>query len=527
MDPWDIVLWKLNVPLRFFSRIYHIRLYHRRLYHGRLPHAETRRRCGHQKQEEQVRPGPLSVRFQLPAKVSHLFVDGLHVHGKLGLHVHGKVLHQFQRAVVVQPLIWVFPRAMLLNLSNGVTKVDHLVLHLARMRDWLRGVLRQLKEMLQVLLVLPSKHFLQVNPRNLRFQPRIDCFCGRRQRGWLGEAEGKEHLLFCGKRQEKKRPAFRAAFDSQKKEGIERKRMKALSLFSGCGGLDLGVEQAGFEHLASVERMDVCVQTLRHNRPDWNVLHSDVRSVDFTQWKGQVDLLHGGPPCQPFSSMGKGLGRDDERNMWPELLRAVAECTPKCVLAENVTGLLYPRFADFVEKDIEIPLRNLGYSIQWHKVSATRAGVPQRRNRVFLVAFLDASRRFELPPPLPCRGVRETLGLGPEFEDGFAPTIKSAFTGPRGGTGVSTGTISKNQWVSLGLWPSGVQQTRERADSYPVRDDPSISRMCLDDIMRLQGFPLTWHLCGGTMTNKLGQLGNSVSPPVAKMMAEAVMKALA
>ena len=119
--------------------------------------------------------------------------------------------------------------------------------------------------------------------------------------------------------------------------------LNCLSLFSGGGGLDLGFERAGFLHSASFEILDICGETLRVNRPNWTI-HSgayagDVRSVAFSGYRG-IDIVHGGPPCQPFSIAGKQAGIDDPRNMWPDFIRCVLQSRPKAFIAENVPRLL-------------------------------------------------------------------------------------------------------------------------------------------------------------------------------------------
>ena len=108
--------------------------------------------------------------------------------------------------------------------------------------------------------------------------------------------------------------------------------LQALSLFSGGGGLDLGFDRAGFDHVASYDLLADAADTLRLNRPKWTVfggMDGDVRRVDWRQYEGRVDVIHGGPPCQPFSSSGRQLGKDDVRDMWPEFVRAVLQIGPR------------------------------------------------------------------------------------------------------------------------------------------------------------------------------------------------------
>jgi DNA (cytosine-5)-methyltransferase 1 len=124
--------------------------------------------------------------------------------------------------------------------------------------------------------------------------------------------------------------------------------MRSIEIFSGAGGLALGLEGAGFESVALVERNRDACATLRLNRPRWNVLEADIREIDFRSF-GAVDLVAGGPPCQPFSMGGKANGYDDHRDMFPQAVRAVRELRPGAFLFENVRGLLRPAFSNYVE----------------------------------------------------------------------------------------------------------------------------------------------------------------------------------
>lgn len=132
--------------------------------------------------------------------------------------------------------------------------------------------------------------------------------------------------------------------------------MKAVELFTGAGGLALGIEQAGFHHDTVVERDKDCCRTIRENQRNgyvlldgWNLFAGDVREFDYSSLKGDVDLLAGGPPCQPFSIGGKHKGPLDQRDMFPEIARAVRELKPRAIIVENVKGLLRESFAKYFE----------------------------------------------------------------------------------------------------------------------------------------------------------------------------------
>ena len=131
--------------------------------------------------------------------------------------------------------------------------------------------------------------------------------------------------------------------------------MRSVELFAGAGGLALGVHAAGFHHDAVVEWDHDACNTIRENQrlgskfvQGWSVHEGDVAKFDYSTIDDGLDLLAGGPPCQPFSLAGKHRGHQDERNMFPQVVRAVRELQPKAIIVENVKGLARPTFADYL-----------------------------------------------------------------------------------------------------------------------------------------------------------------------------------
>ena len=316
-----------------------------------------------------------------------------------------------------------------------------------------------------------------------------------------------------------------------------------LSLFSGCGGLDLGFDRAGFQHIASYDIIPVCGATVLKNKPTWNV-HSgvddgDVRKINWKKYKNKIDVIHGGPPCQPFSISGQRKGKDDERNMWPEFINAVLEIKPRAFIAENVPGIISKKFSKFVENEILSPLDD--YKIIMFKLNAADFGVPQNRKRVFFVGFKSTSlyEQFQIPSPThfvnfdsekknqsnlkKTMGVREALGLDDIGFDSLAPTLRSAFTGKRNTTSILNGSSSQKIWSKLQIWPSGVGADRKSAQLY-VPDNKHF-RLSVQDCAILQGFPKSWKIEGAVYQN-LGQIGNSVAPPVSYAVAKSLNSAL-
>lgn len=319
-----------------------------------------------------------------------------------------------------------------------------------------------------------------------------------------------------------------------------RRDLNALSLFSGGGGLDLGFDRAGIGHVASYEILPAAAATLRAARPNWNVYggeEGDVRGVDWRKLRAGTDIVHGGPPCQPFSIAGRQRGESDERDMWPEFVSCVLSTRPRAFVAENVPALASLKFKNYVHANIVEPLSRR-YHIVSFTLRAENFGVPQTRRRVFFVGFSRQRdmRRFREPVPthqwsdapdteLPmCTAAREALGLADIGFDTLCPTIRSTLTGPRHTTSILNSTAAQAVFSRLQIWPNGVAPTRAAARAFPARNGHF--RLSVADVGLLQGFPQTWKFSGATYM-QLGQIGNAVPPPLAYAVASSVSAALA
>ena len=202
--------------------------------------------------------------------------------------------------------------------------------------------------------------------------------------------------------------------------------LNSAELFSGCGGLALGMSRAGFNHVLMAEYDFDAVATAKHNRAElvdyvkaWPIEHIDVRDIEWESLRGQLAVISGGPPCQPFGIGGKKLGPADERDMWPEAIRAIREAVPEGFLFENVRNIAGPRFRgylDWIIAHLERPsaiangsessfdhfnrLRaaedEQEYQVVWQLVNAADYGAPQIRHRVLIF------------------GVRSGLGVVPD-----------------------------------------------------------------------------------------------------------------
>lgn len=209
--------------------------------------------------------------------------------------------------------------------------------------------------------------------------------------------------------------------------------MTSIELFTGAGGLALGISKAGFRHLAVIERDKYACDTIKENQArgteyirDWPLIAKDTREVDYHVIADGVDLLAGGPPCQPFSLGGKHRAYDDSRDMFPESVRAVRELQPQAFIFENVKGLMRRSFAtyfQYIYMQLSYPeverktdeawtrhlerLENhhtsrhpkgLQYKVVTRLLNAANYGVPQKRERVFFVGFRnDVTTEWNFP----------------------------------------------------------------------------------------------------------------------------------
>ena len=157
--------------------------------------------------------------------------------------------------------------------------------------------------------------------------------------------------------------------------------MKVLDLFSGIGGFSLGLESVGMETAAFCDMDPFCQKVLKKNWPDVPI-HSDIKELDGNEYRGTVELVCGGFPCQPFSVAGKQGGSEDDRALWPEMLRVVQEVQPTWVIGENVSGIISMEL-DSVLSDLEAE----GYATQTFVLPACSVDAPHRRERVWIIAY--------------------------------------------------------------------------------------------------------------------------------------------
>ncbi|MGQ3677022.1 DNA (cytosine-5-)-methyltransferase [Tenacibaculum discolor] len=328
---------------------------------------------------------------------------------------------------------------------------------------------------------------------------------------------------------------------------------KVLELFAGAGGLAVGLEKAGIKCVALNEIDKWACQTLRENRPNWNVLEGDIKSFDFTEYNNKVDIVTGGFPCQAFSYAGKKLGLQDARGtLFYEFARAVKEVNPLICIGENVKGLLSHDKGKTIEGMISI-LDEIGYNVVPVQVlKAINYRVPQKRERVILVGIRkDIDIQYEYPKPHnKIYNLVDALKKGelydsnvPKSEGAKYPEHKKAVLDlvPQKGYwrnlpldiqkeymgksfylgGGKTGIARRIGWdePSLTLTCSPAQKQTERC--HPEETRPFTVR----EYARIQTFPDDWKFMG-SVSQQYKQIGNAVPCNLGQEIGYSIIKFL-
>ena len=306
---------------------------------------------------------------------------------------------------------------------------------------------------------------------------------------------------------------------------------KSIEICAGAGGQALGLEMAGFSHTALVEYEPEYCKCLKTNRPQWNVLCQDVHHFDGKPYRDQIDLLAGGVPCPPFSVAGRQLGADDERDLFPQMLRLVKEINPRTVMIENVRGLLDPKF-DTYRNQVLQALQDLNYRTYIQLLNASDYGVPQLRPRVVIIGIKnELTEQFYFPEKLS----HETKTVGETIYDlmsangwklvedwkqkanSIAPTIVGG-SKKHGGPDLGP-TRAKKAWAEMGVDGNGV------ADKAPDANFQGSPRLTPRMLARIQGFPDNWDF-GIRKTAACRMIGNAFPPPVALHVGIQIKKVL-
>lgn len=310
-------------------------------------------------------------------------------------------------------------------------------------------------------------------------------------------------------------------------------RPRVIELCAGAGGLALGLERAGFEHVALIEKNRNATATLRANRPHWNVVEADVRKMDFTQYRDRgIDLLTGGLPCTPFSTVGQKKGQHDKNDLMREGVRAVREIAPKTFMFETVEGFLHSRHADYVAFLLREYSR-AGYSTEIHRINTRDYGVAQNRSRVMLVGLRkDLAGSFRMPRKF--SQLNTNIGvvladlMGANGWTGAEAWLKSMRDRDYRSDTIRGYQGSAREGEAI---RSGRQQLRYAPPAKAAPTDEEASKkgfvpgLTNEMRARLQGFPDDWHFVGG-IGAVADQIGNAVVPAVGQAMGLAMSSAL-
>lgn len=353
--------------------------------------------------------------------------------------------------------------------------------------------------------------------------------------------------------------------------------MNALSIFSGCGGLDIGVEAAGFENIANIEFDKFAAQTLENwretNNKNNEIFNTDIKSIDPNIFKGQkIKLLHGGPPCQAFSLIGKRNSLDDPRGqLLFEMVRFADALKPQAILMENVKGLLSApdgngkrggAFELFIKE-----LTKLNYVPKWAVINSADYGIPQRRERVFMVATYGKNG-FAFPTPTHSEE-QEDISLFPlqPYESAWNYISNLPKPTPKGKKEIFPNHIDvtperdaeRISYVPEGSYlacqenaPASILMNLTKKDTTKFRriskHDPSLTLrggeifyhptenryLTPREYLRIHTFPDTLILQGpirsrsGTVSNldQHRQVANAVPPKLAEIIAKEILKAI-
>lgn len=334
----------------------------------------------------------------------------------------------------------------------------------------------------------------------------------------------------------------------------EKKTRTCIELFAGAGGLALGLEQAGFEEIGLVEFDAKACETLRINRPKWNILEEDIVEVskrdllnEFNLKEGELDLLSGGYPCQSFSYAGKKLGLEDVRGTmfyyYAEFLR---QLKPKMFLAENVKGLTTHDKGKTIQTMIDV-FEDLDYSVEWKVLNAWDYGVAEKRQRVVIIGIrndLKDKIKFEYPEPHEYKPVlRDALKDVPDSPGAKYPESKKKVFDlvPPGGYwrdlpddvakdymkscyymgGGRTGIARRISWDEPCLTLTCSPMMKQTDRCHPDESRPFTIR----EYARIQSFPDEWQFAG-KVNDVYKQIGNAVPVNLANCVGESIIEAL-
>lgn len=286
-------------------------------------------------------------------------------------------------------------------------------------------------------------------------------------------------------------------------------KFKHGSLFSGIGGFDLAAEWMGWENVFHCEWNEFCKRLLKYYWPN-AISYDDITKTDFTIHRGTIDVLTGGFPCQPYSLAGKRKGKEDERHLWPEMLRAIREISPTYIVGENVYGLVNWN-GGLVFHEVQTDLENEGYEVQPVILPACSVNAPHKRERIWFVAYSGNKRCNNWSDNWEKRHV--------QTNERITKKNKSEWNG-RECRISETGSINTHPNIK-GLQrsekPGSIEESRAERNKQPTRFfQPTWNE-----------FPTQSPICGGNdgipdRMDRIKALGNAIVPQVALQIFKAI-----
>ncbi|GGH18087.1 DNA (cytosine-5-)-methyltransferase [Sphingobacterium alkalisoli] len=328
---------------------------------------------------------------------------------------------------------------------------------------------------------------------------------------------------------------------------------RVLELFAGAGGLAIGLEKAGLKCVALNEIDHWAAETLRTNRPHWDVIEDDIKNISFEKYKGEVDVVTGGFPCQAFSYAGKKLGLQDARGtLFYEFARAVQETQPAICIGENVRGLLNHEGGNTLKGMISI-LDEIGYKVLEPRVlKAIYYDVPQKRERLILVGIRkDLDISFEYPKPSKTiYTLKDALKKGELFASDVPDSPGTKYPEskrkvlelvPPGGYWRNLPLDIQMQYMQKSFYLGGGKTGMARRISW---DEPCLTLTCspaqkqterchpdetrpftVREYARIQTFPDEWKFAG-PVSAQYKQIGNAVPVNLAYAVGKEVIRTL-
>jgi DNA (cytosine-5)-methyltransferase 1 len=321
------------------------------------------------------------------------------------------------------------------------------------------------------------------------------------------------------------------------------------SLFSGIGGFDLAAEWMGWANVFHCEYDPFCQRVLKHHFPN-SKLYNDVKAFDATAYAGRIDILTGGFPCQPFSSAGLRKGTEDERHLWPSMLRIIREVSPKYVVGENVRGLLNWS-GGLVFEEVCADLEAEGYEVTPYILPACGKNAPHRRDRIWFIAHSNDSNDRRTPRQDESKGIKERLQERNEVRESikssevFQDATNSDSRGLEGAEKERRNGLDVKREGEFGNAPdtsSKRPQRREKGQRTKGRKQPNDKQSKgRDEFQRenFEMFPTQSPICGGDdglpkeldgitfpkwRKESIKAYGNAIVPAVAHEIFKAIQK---